>query len=187
MRPPEDQVGLPHGRGTQRTPEDVAWVTRGQAEASRRAVCRPAWLRAGRPPRADPLPRGERRARIQAVDAEGAGARGSGGVKTVAPLTQQVKWRARAATVRARPPAVWPGRIPYRATDEDGRYLATMPARATSQIVGWAPNAPMTQDLAGAALDRAVGRISPRRAGTTQTSAASTPLASAQLGWGGPP
>lgn len=60
-----------------------------------------------------------------------------------------------------RPHAVWMGDITYIGTDEGWLYLATLEDLATRQIVGWALEPYMTQDLTLAALDRAVARHRP--------------------------
>jgi transposase InsO family protein len=58
--------------------------------------------------------------------------------------------------VADRPHAVWTGDITYVATDEGWLYLATLKDLYTRQIVGWAIDARMTQDLVLRALDQAV-------------------------------
>ena len=106
------------------------------------------------------------------------------GVKTVAQLMAQVGLRARVArrykattysghglpvadNVLARqfmamqPHATWMADITYVPTDEGWLYLASLEDLATRQIVGWAADARMTQDLVLTALDRAVTRHRP--------------------------
>ncbi len=56
------------------------------------------------------------------------------------------------------PHATWMADITYVATDDGGRYLARLEDLAPRQIVGWAVDTPMTQDLGLTALDRAVAR-----------------------------
>ncbi len=106
------------------------------------------------------------------------------GVKTVAQLMRQAGLRARVARrykattysghglpvadnvlarrfTAAQPPATWMADITYVATDEGWLYLASLEDLATRQIVGWAVDARMTQDLVLTALDRAVARHRP--------------------------
>ena len=60
-----------------------------------------------------------------------------------------------------RPHAVWTGDITYIPTDKGWLSRATVQDLATRQIVGWALDARMTQDLTVTALDRAVARHRP--------------------------
>jgi putative transposase len=57
--------------------------------------------------------------------------------------------------------AVWMGDSTYVRTDEGWLYLATLEDLATRQIVGWALEPHMTQDLTLTALDRAGARHRP--------------------------